>query len=60
MATRSLAYSAPKLTKRMAADRMADLIENSMGKMGLPEEEKNKRVRKFATRVNREHSSKRK
>ena len=51
MATRPLDYPERKPTKREAADKMAELIEDSMTKMGLSEEEKNKRASKFASRV---------
>jgi len=39
---------------------MADLIEDSFSKMGLSENEKNKRVKKLANYVNRVAPAKRK
>jgi len=60
MASRSLAYSERRSPKRLAADRIAALVEDSMSRMGLSEEEKNKRVQKFANRVGRVRTAKQK
>jgi hypothetical protein len=60
MATRPLDYSERRSTKRQAADKIAELIEDSMTKMRLSEAEKEKRVEKFSNRVSRAHSSKQK
>jgi hypothetical protein len=58
MATRPLEYPERRSTKRQAADKIAQLVEDSMTKMGLSEAEKEKRVKKFSNRVSRARSSK--
>ena len=51
MATRSLQSLERRSEKRLAADKIAGLIEDAMTEMGFSEKEKDLRTEKFAKRA---------